>query len=120
MSDLFTYHAQQRAQAGIERSATTAGQQWHNDAVDALANYLDHHQTMFVDDLWPHLPTQPDGKQSGRALGAVIRHAARQGWITKQHATNGQPQDIVCRPSTRSNLSPKPVWLSTLYRSETP
>ena len=79
---------------------------------EVLRKYLEDHPTLFVEDLWDYVDEPP----SPRAVGAIIQGAARDGWIAHIRVPEYGKDAIVSRPSTRSNLAPKPVWRSLLYR----
>jgi len=109
--------ARAAAKWGMQTAADNAGEPWQDSALAALHRYLRLHKTMFVDDLWDALPPC----DSDRALGAVIKDAARQGWMAKLKVPGVHPDAFVARPSARSNGTPKPVWRSALYnQQETP
>lgn len=52
---------------------------------------------------------------SPRALGAVMQHGVKEGWIGQMATTHG----IVSRPSGRSNGQLKRVWKSLIYLGQT-
>ena len=108
MPELSLFDVEVERDAGIARSAETAGDVWAVQALDFLHRYLTAHASMFVDDLWDAGLPEPS---SGRALGAVIQTAARNGWI-EQATHDGM---ILARPSIRSHLSLKPVWRSCIH-----
>lgn len=87
----------------IDRAERGAGEDWMDYAVGFLRRYLETHAEMHCDDLWAN------GLEKGdqpKALGAVIRHAVREGWM---EATGEY------RASRTSNYSAKPVWRSLLH-----
>lgn len=94
---------------GIETSRRRSGEAWHSYALYFVKNYLIKNPTLFVDDLWEEGLSRPP---SPRALGSVMQEAAKLGWMRQMHVPHG----IVCRPSARSNGTPKPVWESLIYR----
>lgn len=84
-----------------------ADDQWKADAWNFLVDYLESHQTMFVDDLWEAgLPST----REDRALGPLFVKAARMGLMVKT---------AEYRPSVRSHLTGKPVWRSLIYHERT-
>lgn len=102
---------------GMERAAVHAGESWQQECLVIARDYCERHEYVFVDDLWAWgLETG----ESDRALGAVIQLAARLGWIEKIPMRSVHPEAYVSRPSVRSNLSPKPVWRSLIYRTPAP
>lgn len=83
--------------ASVERHAIA---EWRVAALAFLTDYLEHHDEMFVDDLWAAgLPST----REDRALGAVFQLAARKGLMRKSGRY---------RASIRSHLTEKPVWES--------
>lgn len=89
------------ALANHERPATAA---WRAQALDVVRAYLVDHEELFPPDLWDLLPEPPTDR---RVLGAVIQKATRLGWM----ADSG-----TFRRSPSSNMSPKAVYRSKLYR----
>lgn len=117
--DLFTIQkarllaeAEAAAERGIRRSAEHSGDEWAGRALEFLRTYLLEHEEMFVDDLWDAGLEEPE---SLRALGAVIKKAADEGWMQRIRAG----EDYRARPSKRSNMQLKPVWRSLIYRKPT-
>lgn len=106
-----------RAEDGMKRAASTVGEEWFEAALEVVFQYLNTHRTMTSDDLKGLLPKQQDGK-SPTAVGSVISAAASRGWCTKAVPPGSfWPEGaIVCMPSSQSNFSPKPLWVSQLYR----
>lgn len=80
--------------------------EWALEAREALVTYLRKHATFFVDDFWERSGLRFPAE--GRAFGAVVQWAARQGLMQRSGTS---------RPSARSHGSDKPVWTSLLYRS---
>ena len=98
--------AKARRDEGIARAEAGADDEWKVVALETLHEYLQSHRTFFCDDLW--LETKLPRPREARALGPVILNAARRGWMVKS-------EDY--RPSTASNMTPKPVWISRIFRS---
>lgn len=96
---------------GIQQSRSTSGENWHEYACKFLYDYCLYATTVFVDDLWQAGLGEP---KSPRALGAVMQHAVKEGWIEPITTEFGD----VCRPSVRSNCQMKRVWLSRITRRE--
>lgn len=99
--------AKQARDQGIERSSDTAGREWFETAVTAIRRYLENHKTMHVDDLWRMLDAPYKG--DGRALGAAMKHASKEGWMEPIVTAEGY---IAAKPSVRSNYQLKAVWRS--------
>jgi hypothetical protein len=102
-----------RQEIGIARSAAAAGDDWKREAVTVLRRYCRNNEYVFVDDLWEY------GIESGlsdRAMGNVMQTARRYGWIAKIPLRKYGEGAYVSRPSVRSNLSPKPVWRSMIWK----
>lgn len=94
---------------GMRRADEHADDEWKDRASALLDAYLRQHPEFFVDDFWRE--SALDAPREARALGPIIQRAAREGRIVK---TGNY------RPSVRSNLTPKPVWRSTVYEGGTP
>lgn len=95
--------AQLARDTALEQVDDHADDQWKAEAWNFLVDYLENHQTMFVDDLWDAglPPTRED-----RAVGPLFLKAARMGLMVKT------PE---YRPSVRSHLTGKPVWRSLIF-----
>lgn len=94
------------AEQAIQQVEENADPDWKTLALEAVRVTCEQRAEFHVDDVWdvgqlPH--TRED-----RALGPVMRQAARLGYCAKTDRV---------RPSVRSHLSGKPVWRSLLYRS---
>ena len=94
---------------GISQSSEHSGEEWKEEAISFVRSYLIEHPTLFVDHLWDNGLSRPD---SPRALGAVIQHAQKEGWI-KEQTVNGC---VLARPSTSSNMQLKRVWVSLIFK----
>jgi hypothetical protein len=95
--------------AGAELAAERSGDDWVAYAKAFLRRFLETHETMHVDELWAAGLVEPS---SPRALGAVMQHAARQGWM--RQITSKKFDGVLARPSIRSNGQLKPVWRSNI------
>ena len=103
MTQLGIFEARARRDSGIAKAEASAGT-WMDEAWAFLLEYARTHETVFCDELWQAgLPptTQP------KALGALFRRASGKAKVL-EHAGY--------RPSVRSNMSPKPLWRSLLWR----
>jgi hypothetical protein len=88
----------------LEQVEEHAEPDWKTLALDAVRRTCEARATFIADDVWTVgglTSTRED-----RALGPVFLKAARNGWCVKTDRV---------RPSVRSHLSGKPVWLSLLY-----
>ena len=94
--------------AGMASSEEHSGQAWHKYACGFVREYCRTHRTVFVDDLWTEGLIEP---VSLRALGSVMTHALKEGWIVQMNH-NGY---ICSRPSVRSNGQLKAVWISKIF-----
>lgn len=103
-----TTQARESATEGIENSANSAGAKWISESILFLKDYLENNPSLFCDELWEAGLERP---ASPRALGHVIQHAAKLGWIGEIRHVNG----IVAKPSNSSNRQLKRVWESLLY-----
>lgn len=92
--------ARDEAIAQVERNAD---ERWKRTALEIVEHVCRTMPEWYVDDLWEAglPPTRED-----RALGPVLREAARRGWCEKTDRM---------KPSKRSHLSGKPVWRSLIY-----
>jgi hypothetical protein len=93
--------ARTRRDDGLRRVEDNAGEEWLTLARRALSLYLLSHAEFFVDDFWRE--SGLERPRESRALGAVVRWAARERLMEK----TGE-----YRPSVASNLTGKPVWRS--------
>jgi hypothetical protein len=78
--------------------------EWKELALEAVRRTCEALPEFICDDIW-EVGQLPSARED-RALGAVMRRAAREGLCVRTDRT---------RPSVRSHLSPKPVWRSLLY-----
>lgn len=102
MSD-FDDAARARDEA-LERVEKHADARWKQDALAAVEATCRALPEFISDDIWEMgglVSTRED-----RALGPIMRTAARNGWCVKTDRV---------RPSKRSHLSGKPVWKSLIH-----
>lgn len=93
--------ARDEALKAVDRHADT---RWKLDALAAVELTCRTLPEFMVDDVWE--TGRLESTREDRAMGAVMRAAARNGWCVK---TN------LMRPSKRSHLSGKPVWRSLIF-----
>lgn len=106
--DLLTIaEARLKRDEGVQQSSEHSGREWKDEAISFVRSYLLTHPTLFVDSLWDEGLRLPD---SPRALGAVIQHARKEGWMEEQTADGC----ILARPSKSSNMQLKRVWMSRI------
>ena len=91
---------------GMKRVNDATAEAWKRYADDFILAYAKKHRIVFVDDLWDAGLTEP---LSPRALGPRMKAAAVAGWITKTDRV---------RPSVRSHLTGKPIWVSNVYEDD--
>jgi len=101
------FQARDARDKGIVLSSENSGPEWKEYALEFLREYLETHETMFTDDLWKAGLERP---VSPRALGAVIQHARKNGWIEEIRAFGG----VVARESVSSNMALNRIWKSLL------
>lgn len=82
-----------------------ADEQWKEQALAAVRRTCEALPEWISDDVWAIGGLE--STREDRALGAVIRKAARLGWCVKTDRV---------RPSVRSHGSGKSVWRSRLYQ----
>ena len=104
MRQITIFEAEQKRSDGIQR-VESSHDDWTGRARDALHRYLLGHREFFCDDFWSHASIEYP--VNGKALGPVVLHASRVGWMKKSGRY---------RPSKRSNMTAKPVWDSLIYR----
>ena len=107
MTDL--WDALQRRDDGIARAEAHAAPPFIEVALELLREYAETHRRVFCDDVRDWAGDRFPETHDLRALGAVYKRAARQGVIVRS-------RDY--RPSKYSNLSPKPVWDSLVYKGK--
>jgi hypothetical protein len=99
--------AQRARDAGIAQAEATAGETWAREADAALREFLETHGLMHVD----AFHTYTDAKFVRKAFGPVVLRAVKAGWMVGTDEY---------RPSTFSNLAPKRVWSSRLFKGARP
>lgn len=95
--------ARNERDVAIERVDAAADEQWREDALAAVWRTACMRDEFISDDVWA--VGILERTREDRALGPVMRRAARMGWCVKTDRV---------RPSVRSHLSGKPVWRSLL------
>ena len=101
--DLFEFTANARAVA-LEQVEDHADPEWKDRALAAVRLTAQSKPEFISDDVWEI--GQLDSTREARALGPVFIQAAKNGWIRKTDKV---------RPSVRSHLSGKPIWVSLIY-----
>lgn len=96
--------AAQARDVAIERVAEASEPDWQGKAFVAIRQTAEAFPEFISDDVWSH--TGLEQPREGRALGPVFLHAVKAGWIRKTDRV---------RPSVRSHLSGKPVWVSLIF-----
>jgi hypothetical protein len=96
--------ARARRDEALTRVEASAGT-WVDEAYAFLVAYAREHAEVFCDSLWAAGLRRPSNP---KALGSVMQRAARAGVIAK----------VGYRPSVYSNLAPKPLWASLVYRGQ--
>lgn len=96
-----------RRDDGMARAERHAGRPWKERAIRAVRTYAERHEFFHVDEFWEWAMARglPEG-DSPRALGPVIKQAARDGYLDRTR---------VSAPSVRSNTTGKPVWRCPRY-----
>lgn len=105
MSTQTTLDLRERVDTVLEAVDGATDTDWKAEALDAVRRTCEDMAEFISDEIWSH--TGLASTREDRALGPIMRTAARMGWCVKTCYT---------RPSKRSNLSGKPVWKSRLYR----
>lgn len=100
-----------QGQDGATLASEAAGIEWLDYATEFVRTYLEQHDFLHVDELWDAGLAAP---VSPRALGAVMKHAARSGWMEPIESNLFGVPGEVCRPSVRSHGQLKRVWRSLL------
>lgn len=94
---------------GIQVSSDNSGEKWKKYALGFVKRHLTKHKELFVDDLWECGLKEP---VSPRALGAVLKIAAKKGWMKRRTFAGC----VLAMPSDRSNGQLKAVWKSNIYK----
>jgi hypothetical protein len=94
--------ARKALRLGVDRADTHADRGWLRQAADALIRCALDRVEFISDDVWDY---GLERTREDRALGAVFLRAKRAGIITKTDRV---------RPSVRSHLAGKPVWVSNI------
>ena len=82
---------------------------WREHALEAVRRCAQEHQFLTADDVWQHLaPRQRKGES--RAMGAIMRHAVREGWIA---GTN----EFVHSARVTSHAARVMKWRSLIYHA---
>lgn len=112
MMDLFAHAAANDAKlAGMKQAKDNANETWF-DLMLRLVDLTCREQLLFtsddVEERYAAMPAPKPETHDGRAFGAVMRQAARNGWCEKTNTV---------RDSTRASLhkSPRAIWRSKLY-----
>lgn len=96
--------ARREQAAAIKRAEQAADEEWRYRALDALYHLALGNSEVIANDLWQHVekPREP------RATGALMKQAAKRGWIA--------PTDrFVTVPSITRHAAPVRVWRSLIW-----
>lgn len=109
-SNLFDFTARERTDEAIERAETHADPQWSMYARVCLKSICELKHSFTVDDLCHALSRYDVETHNTSALGAIMRHGAKMGWMKKTEEY------------TKSKIPAKhmrviPIWQSLLYKS---
>ena len=97
--------AEANRDAGMQLALDNAGDDWAARALAAVREYLENNKTLHADDFWAAgIVDEPANK---KAIGPIFRKAAGEKWMR-------QTGDY--KKSTSSNMLPKPVWQSLIYK----
>jgi hypothetical protein len=107
VTQLSIFEAHSARRSALSRVESHADREWLDRAFAALRGYLERNQTFFCDQMWGLI----EKPREARALGPVMVRAAKAGLMSK----TGE-----YRLSVSSNLSPKPLWRSLVYRGTQP
>jgi hypothetical protein len=91
----------------IARVDEHADHDWKTQALAAVRRTAEQLPEFIVDEVWA--TGRLESTREDRALGPIMRAAAREGWMVRTDRT---------RPSVRSHLSPKPVWRSLIHQGQ--
>lgn len=99
--------AAQARDAAIARVSANAENAWRTEALNAVRRTCVRLGEFISDDVWE--TGQLVSTVEDRALGPILQRAARNGWCVKSDRV---------RPSVRSHMSGKPIWLSLIHEGE--
>ena len=90
--------------AAIKRAEQAADAEWRYRALDALYHLALGQPDLIANDLWNHVekPREP------RATGALMKQAAKRGWIAPT-------ERFVSVPSVSRHAAPVRVWRSLIW-----
>jgi len=92
---------------GMDRAWDAANTHWKAAALAVVQHLASSHAEFTADDVWLQLDSLGFNTAEHRAMGAVMRSAALEGWITKTNRVT---------PTTRpcANRRPVAIWQSLL------
>jgi hypothetical protein len=92
----------QRSEAAVAKRNRDLDAAWLEQSLGVVERLADELERFTTDEVWARLESPP---REGRQLGALMRAAARAGWIEQTDSH---------RPSTRPNVNRRPVriWRS--------
>ncbi|MFG0329247.1 MAG: hypothetical protein ACF8PN_05045 [Phycisphaerales bacterium] len=99
--------ARQARDAGMALVDGATDEDWKAEAADAIERLAASGRPFMSDDVWPAIGRDADPPANMRALGPIMMRAARAGRIVKTGDY---------RPSVRSRLAPKPLWIGSEHR----
>lgn len=86
--------------------------------VSIIRRYLEDHETLHIDDLWPVLDTED--LPPGRYVGKAMQRAQTDGLMAKIPIYGAGPDVYAARKSLRSNGSPKWIYRSLIAADPDP
>jgi hypothetical protein len=101
-----------RKKDGMDRVEAHANPVW-SALADDVVHYLARRQkTLTTDDVWARIAqVSPVVTRDNRAMGPVMRRAARAGWVVKTDSTEKTDRPKANRRDIR-------IWKSRIYRAE--
>lgn len=116
LMDILAEHEQECAEASREeallRVERNADEQWLAAALDVVFGLAERHDEFTTDEVWAVLEAQGVGQpHETRAMGAVMRRAARLGFVTKTDRVRNSLR-VEC------HARPVAVWASLCVREE--
>jgi len=104
--DFSPRRAGQARDEAMARAEASAHDEWKSAALEAVYQAASHNSRFIVDEVWSYMPGSTTTHEL-RAMGPVMRRAARAGWIC---AT----QEYVNSARVTAHGNPRRIWQSLL------